>query len=192
MGALRWDDIDFEHGIISVQRSLVWKGYSPSEGWMLVPPKTERGRRQITIPESLTSALLVHKQRQQEAKRKLGTAYEDNNFVFANRWGRPIFPRQFVRRVFKVALARAGLPKTIRLYDLRHTCATLLLKAGEHIKVVSERLGHANISITLETYAHVLPGMQEGAATKMESLLSDSDGTPEAHEQAHRADEDEH
>lgn len=192
MGALRWDDIDFEHHIISVQRSLIWRGYNPSQGWMLGQPKTERGRRQITIPKSLTSRLTDLRKKQQEVKCKAGATYEDQGFVFANRWGRPIFHRQFVRQVFKIALVRAGLPKSIRLYDLRHTCATLLLKAGEHIKVVSERLGHASVSTTLETYIHVLPGMQEGAATKMESLLSDSDGTPKAHESAHRDDEDEH
>ncbi|MGH9966908.1 MAG: tyrosine-type recombinase/integrase, partial [Pyrinomonadaceae bacterium] len=74
--------------------------------------------------------------------------------------------------VFKVALVRAGLPKRIRLYDLRHTCATLLLKDGEHIKVVSERLGHSNVRMTLEIYVHVLPGMQRDAANRIESLLT--------------------
>lgn len=92
-----------------------------------------------------------------------------------------------IKQVFKVALVRAGLPKAIRLYDLRHTSATLLLKAGEHIKVVSERLGHASVSITLEVYIHVLPGMQEGAASRIDALLQEplKKGTPEAHPEAH-------
>jgi integrase len=180
--ALRWEDIDFEHHVISVQRSLVWKGRS-SEGWMLVGPKTERGRRQISIPRSLAESLAVLKRRQDEVRRRAGERYDDRGFVFANRWGRPVYHRQFIRRVFKVALERAGLPKGIRLYDLRHTSATLLLKAGEHIKVVSERLGHASVSITLEVYVHVLPGMQEDAASRIEALLDEpvsrhTGGTP--------------
>jgi integrase len=185
--ALRWEDIDFEHGVISVQRSLIWKG-APSEGWMLVEPKTERGRRQISIPHSLVEAFHALKRRQDEIKRKVGGLYEDNGFVFASRWGRPFYHRQFIRRVFKVALVKAGLPRSIRLYDLRHTSATLLLKAGEHIKVVSERLGHASVSITLEVYIHVLPGMQEGAASRIDALLQEplKEGTPAAHCAAHQ------
>jgi integrase len=122
--ALRWEDVDFEHGVISVQRSLIWRG-TPAEGWMLVEPKTERGRRQISIPPSLVESLRALKQRQDAVKRKAGALYEDGGFIFANRWGRPIYHRQFIRHVFKVMLERAGLPKAIRLYDLRHTSATL-------------------------------------------------------------------
>lgn len=188
--ALRWEDVDFEHNVISVQRSLIWVG-RPSEGWLLVEPKTERGRRQISIPASLSEALKELKARQEEKKRA-GGRYRDHGFVFARRSGEPPFHKTFIRSVFKVALERAGLPRSIRLYDLRHTSATLLLKSGEHIKVVSERLGHANVAITLEVYVHVLPGMQEGAASRMESLLSDPAGTPTTHQETHReGDEDE-
>ncbi len=184
LGGLRWNEVDFENCVISVQRSLVWRG-SPSEGWLLVSPKTERGRRQISIPLSLTEKLLALQKRQTELKGKVGKLYEDHGFVFARSIGQPLYYKTFIRSVFKVALERAGLPRSIRLYDLRHTCATLLLKSGEHIKVVSERLGHANISTTLETYVHVLPGMQAGAAARIESILSDSVGTLPAHQDAH-------
>ncbi|HEV2728136.1 MAG TPA: tyrosine-type recombinase/integrase, partial [Solirubrobacterales bacterium] len=149
------------------------------------------GLRQIAIPRSLADRLAALRRRQAEASRRAGADYQDDGFVFTNGRGRPVYPRQFIRHVFKVALARAGLPRAIRLYDLRHTCATLLLKAGEHIKVVSERLGHANVSITLEIYVHVLPGMQEGAAARMERLLDEEEGTPAAHDEAHREDEGE-
>jgi len=78
--------------------------------------------------------------------------------------------RKVVERYFKPLLKEANLPD-IRLYDLRHTCATLLLAAGENPKVVSERLGHANITLTLDTYSHVLPDMQKEAAAKLEEML---------------------
>lgn len=80
-------------------------------------------------------------------------------------------------RNFKPALKRAGLPESIRLYDLRHSCATLLLAAGENPKIVSERLGHASVAITLDTYSHVLPSMQQGAADKLEIMLFAKSGT---------------
>lgn len=86
--------------------------------------------------------------------------------------GTPISPRNLVRR-FKSLLKRAGLPQTIRFHDLRHTHATLLLKQGVHPKVISERLGHSSITITLDTYSHVAPGLQEQAAAKIEELILD-------------------
>ena len=79
--------------------------------------------------------------------------------------------RNLALRHLKPILKRAELPETIRLYDFRHTCATLLLADGEHPKVVSERLGHAGIALTLDTYAHVLPGMQEQATKRLEGLI---------------------
>lgn len=170
MAGLRWDDVDYEHCTISIQRSLAWKK-KMDDGWILVPPKTKRGRRQIEIPKSLAHALAGHNRRQEGVKRKAGSNYQDEGFVFADESGRPVYPH-IIRGVFKQALVRAGLSSTIRLYDLRHTSATLLLKSGEHIKVVSERLGHSAVSITLEIYVHVLPGMQRDAANRMENLLN--------------------
>ncbi len=170
LAGLRWEDVDFEDGTISVQRSLVWKG-RVVDGWILLSPKTERGRRQITIPKSLGNALAELRKRQEEVRHRAGDKYQNHGFIFADNRGRPVHPKQFVKYVFKVALVRAGLPRTIRLYDLRHTSATLLLKDGEHLKVVSERLGHSNVRITLEIYVHVLPGMQRDAANRMEHLL---------------------
>lgn len=171
LAGLSWPDIDFKNGTISVQRSLVWRG-KVGEGWFLEPTKTERGRREITIPDSLVNALSELKKRQDARMKLAGDRYLNHAFVFANKLGNPVYPGTFVKSVFKVALVRAGLPKRIRLYDLRHTCATLLLKDGEHIKVVSERLGHSNVRMTLEIYVHVLPGMQRDAANRMESLLN--------------------
>ena len=80
-------------------------------------------------------------------------------------------PRNLLRDHFKPIIERAKLPVSIRLYDLRHSCATLLLVAGEHPKVASERLGHVSIVLTLDTYSHVLPSMQKAASERLESLL---------------------
>jgi integrase len=170
LAGLRWNDVDFEHSTISIQRSLAWKKRLV-EGWILAPPKTERGRRQIAIPRSLTNALAELQRRQGDVRTKAGSNYQDEGFVLADESGRPVYPH-VIRGVFKQALLRTGLISTIRLYDLRHTSATLLLKSGEHIKVVSERLGHSAVSITLEIYVHVLPGMQRDAANRMENLLN--------------------
>ncbi len=76
-----------------------------------------------------------------------------------------------MRHHFKPILTKANLPASLRFYDLRHTCATLLLVQGENPKVVSERLGHASITLTLDTYSHVLPTMQEAATTRLEQTL---------------------
>ena len=172
LAGLRWHDVDIGNLTIAVQRSLTWRR-PYSDGWILVPTKTTRGRRQITISKSLVDSLGNLRKRHDSVKRANVRGYKDDGFVFANRWGRPVHPR-FIVRVFKTALLRAGLPTTIRLYDLRHTSATLLLKAGEPVKAVSERLGHSTVWLTLQTYAHVLPGMERDAANRMELLLEGS------------------
>jgi integrase len=101
---------------------------------------------------------------------KLGANYQNFDLVFASEIGTALQHQNFTRRHFKPIRDRAGLPK-IRLYDLRHTTATLLLSAGENPKVVSERLGHASIVLTLDTYSHVLPTMQKEATNKLEKML---------------------
>ncbi len=91
--------------------------------------------------------------------------------MFPNVDGEPLFIQNLSSRVYKRILKRAGLPETFRLYDLRHTCATLLLLAGVHPKVVSDRLGHSSISETMDTYSHVIPGMQREASEKLDTML---------------------
>lgn len=115
--------------------------------------------------------LVAHRLQQAEERLKAGADYQNHDLVFAANEGTPIMIRNLVRRHFKPRLKRANLKESIRLYDLRHSCATLLLSAGENPKVVSERLGHASVSLTLDVYSHVLPTMQEAASQKLESLL---------------------
>ncbi len=166
---LQWKDIDFEKGRAVVQRALVWK--RKGGGWSLQEPKTSQSRRTIPLPASVTSELKKHRKKQLVERMALGQGYQNFDFVFATEIGTPILPSNLTRRHFKPILKNANLPESVRLYDLRHTCATLLLAEGENPKVVSERLGHATIVLTLDTYSHVLPSMQQSATDKLESLL---------------------
>ena len=97
--------------------------------------------------------------------------YANLDLVFATALGQPLIRLNVIQKHFKPILVRAKLPTTLRLYDLRHTCATLLLAANENPKVVSERLGHASITLTMDCYSHVLPDMQRGASEKLERML---------------------
>jgi integrase len=105
------------------------------------------------------------------ARLAVGQVYKDLDLVFATEVGTPLTLQNLMKRHFKPILKAAGLPESIRIYYLRHTCATLLLAAGENPKVVSERLGHSSIVLTLDVYSHVLPTMQKAAAEKLEAVL---------------------
>lgn len=109
--------------------------------------------------------------RQAKWRLKVGDLYKDQGLIFAHEFGGLLDAQNIVNRHFKPLLKRAKLP-AIRLYDLRHSCATLLMAAGEHPKVVQERLGHSTITLTLDTYTHVVPGMQELASSRLETLLA--------------------
>jgi integrase len=152
-----------------VQRALVWR--RKGGGWVLEEPKTPQSRRTIPLPASITQELLEHRRRQLEERLKIGSAYQNNDFVFATELGTPLLTSNLTRRHFKPLLKKAGLSLGIRLYDLRHTCATLLLSKGVSPKVVAERLGHATIVLTLDTYSHVLPTMQKRATEELETML---------------------
>lgn len=166
--ALQWKDIDFEQKALSVRRAIVWK--RKGGGFNFTEPKTKKSRRSIPISSSVINALKSHRRKQLEEKLKLGAAYKNFDLVFASEVGTPIQPKNLLDRHFRPLLKKAELP-SIRLYDLRHTTATLLLSAGENPKVVSERLGHASIVLTLDTYSHVLPTMQESATNKLEKMM---------------------
>jgi integrase len=160
--ALTRADIDLVRGTLSVSRTLEWK----KEGWQFADTKRSRSRRVIKL-QAWVIALL-------ERHRQSVDGRNDNNpagdLVFVAKRGGPIRESKFVRRYFKPLLRKAGLPN-IRLYDLRHTAATLALAAGVSPKIISEQLGHASVAFTLDVYSHVLPHMQEAAALKVETLL---------------------
>jgi integrase len=118
----------------------------------------------------LLRKLVAHRRKQAEERLKLGPLWQALDLVFCNELGSPLQIPNLTYRYYRPILTEAKLPR-IRLYDLRHTCATLLLAANEHPKIVSERLGHASITLTLDTYSHVLPSMQQAATAKLESIL---------------------
>ena len=166
---LRWGAIDWQNARVQVDKVLVRE--SKGGDWRLDRPKTSKSRRIIPIPEPLLASLKALKVEQAKQRLRLGADWHDHSFVFTAENGEPIHHSNFRIRHFKPLVKKAGLPEDLRLYDLRHTCATLLLVAGENPKVVSERLGHANITLTLDTYSHVQPTLQQQSTSKLESLL---------------------
>ncbi len=164
--ALRWRNLDLDSGKLTV----VETAYKLGNGdYIIKEPKTAHSRRTVTLPHSLVELFKVYRTDQELLRIQLGVSLNADDFVFIRPDGSPINPSA-VTLAFKRILKRAGL-KGIRIHDLRHTHATLMLKAGIHPKVVSERLGHANIAITLDIYSHVLPGMQEAAVEKFDRLF---------------------
>jgi integrase len=158
--ALTWSDINLERGTVSVSKTLGWQERS----WHFEDTKRERSRRMIKLQNWVVALL-----RASSEKAKLAGA-KPTNLVFTSNRGGPLHEAKLVWRYFKPILSLAGLPN-IRLYDLRHTAATLALTAGVSPKIVSEQLGHASVAFTLEVYSHVLPHMQDEAAMKVEALL---------------------
>lgn len=165
--ALQWQDVDFKNLSLSVRRTVKAK---KGGGFYFSTPKTAKGNRSIDLSLELLDALKAHRILQLKAKMKLRNVYRDHDLVFANEIGDPLLIGNVRKRYFDQILKKAGLPR-IRLYDLRHTSATMLLAGGEHPKVVAERLGHASTNLTLDTYSHVLPGMQKQATAKMAKLM---------------------
>jgi integrase len=149
---LRWKDVDLEGGIVQVRRS-VFNG-------CIEAPKSANGNRSIRLTGTSMRALREHER--------------TSEWVFCTNVGTTISVRNLHSRSWKPLLVRAALPHNTRFHDLRHTCATLLLTKGVHPKIVQEMLGHSSITITLDTYSHVLPNMQEKAVEAMEDIFEDT------------------
>jgi integrase len=164
---LKWEDVDLEAKRLSVRRILS----AAKSGPTFTTPKTNKSRT-VRLTSRAVEALHVHRKRQAEEREKLGKPWRDHGLVFCTQVGTPLNRNNVHSRSFKPLVKRAGLPPTLRFHDLRHTFATLMLKGGEHPKVVQEMMGHANINITLDTYSHVLPDMQDKAADRLGDLLS--------------------
>lgn len=165
---LRWEDVDFELATVAVRRA--WVEINGHAAWS--DPKTARGRRVVALDTVTLADLRAHRAKQAEERLALGAAYEDGNLVFCETNGMPLNPAVVSKR-FRRIVSELSLP-AIRLHDLRHTYATLALKAGIHPKVVSERLGHAAIAITLDTYSHAVPALESEAAARVANLIDEA------------------
>ncbi len=159
---LFWADLDLSNRIVRVSRALV-----TGHGQTYESPKTKRSRRSIALTTKATSALKEHRERQRTA----GLPVEGNAPVFTNNVGKPLHPKNLMDRSFKPLLRKAGLPDTTFHAATRHTAASLMLSQGVHPKVVQEMLGHANITITLDTYSHLLDGMGGTGASALDDAL---------------------
>ena len=162
---LRWSDVDLENACLSVRRALI-----PTNREVVVSePKTAKGRRVVALDPVTVEVLKAQAARQLEEQSECDETWADSGLVFTAANGGALDPES-VSRYWRQALKKAMLP-AIRLHDLRHTHATLALQAGVHPKVVSERLEHATVSITLDTYSHAIPALQADAAVLIAGLV---------------------
>jgi integrase len=162
----RWSDLDLDRGTLSVQATLVARAGKPE--WS-DDGKTGTARRLVALDPEVVAVLRAHRTRQREERLAIGPGYRDEELVFCTVTGGVLHPDN-VTRAFDRRVKNAGL-RRIRLHDLRHTAATLLLKDGVPLKVVSERLGHSDVAITAGSYQHVTEHMQADAAARIGSAL---------------------
>ena len=161
---IRWQDVDFRAGTLVIRQALS----RIKSGPVFTTPKTAKSTRTIALPAVTRKALKDHHKEQAAVRLRLGPVFQDNDLVCPAEDGKPWHPGTLTSR-FRELARREGI--RITFHGLRHSHATLLLRQGVHPKVVSERLGHSTIGLTLDTYSHVLPGMQEEAAAKVDSAL---------------------
>jgi integrase len=173
VAGLRWADVDLAAGRVSPRKPRVQVNYQVH----VSEPKTAKGKRSLALDPATIAALKEHRVRQASERLAVGPGWRDSGLVFTWGDGRPLHPERFSRWFDRLA-RETGLPR-IRLHDVRHSYATAALAAGVPAKVVSERLGHANIAITMDTYSHVLPGMDELAAATVARLILDDQAPKE-------------
>lgn len=163
--ALRWSDIDFELGRLVVLRTV---SYIATYGYVEGEPKTKSGKRAIELPGFLL-AVLKDYQVEQAARREGVEQWEERGLVFPNQKGGYLHPVH-MGEVFRKMLADAGLP-AIRFHDLRHSAASILIKANTNSKVIQELMGHSNILVTMDLYGHLFPTLQTGVANTWDDVF---------------------
>jgi integrase len=168
---LQWGDVDLEKGAVNVRHSL-----QELNGMLtLKPPKSKAGRRTIELPAAVVDALTKHREAAKgDSSVSIPINVDDTAYVFCNLHGGPLRRSHFHRQDFKPLLERAGLPPDMHFHHLRHSHASLLIAQGENPKLVSARLGHSKIGITMDLYSHLMPGVDRAAADKMNALLTTS------------------
>jgi integrase len=171
--ALKWSAIDFERGTVAVRLALQrLKIPGDEKGRLILKEPKRSSRRTINLPRVCVSALLEHRAMQEDERRLAGTRWRESGYVFTSGIGTPVEPRN-LERSFREILSLAGLHH-VRIHDLRHTAATLLLIQGVHPRVVMELLGHSQIAVTMK-YSHMVPALRKEAAEQMDAVLK----TPE-------------
>jgi len=163
---LQWPDVDLDRRQLRVTKSLQ---RVVGRGQILTETKTRRSRRSIVLPVRTAEALRIQRVRQVDQRRVAGSQWNEGGFVFTASTGRPLDHRN-VQRNFRRIVRKARLPR-MRFHDLRHSCASLLLAEGVSPRVVMETLGHSRISVTMDTYTHVMPALMRDAAAAMDRSL---------------------
>jgi integrase len=162
---LAWEDLDMEKGRLTIRRAWV-----PVNGvGQMSEPKTRRGRRTIALDPATLDDLRVHVARQADEQSRRDAAWNDSGLVFTGKDGQPLHPWA-VSKAFR-DLSRATMLPPIPLHGLRHSYATLALSSGVNPRIVSARLGHATVALTLDVYSHVLPQADQEAAERIAELL---------------------
>lgn len=164
----KWFDLDHEKNELAILRS-----YNVIKGGAKFSEPKGGSKRTIKLPSKVTDELLRWKEKQSKEKEFLGRSYQDQGLIFSTKLGTPIYPRE-VNREFDRLIGMAQV-RRIRVHDMRHTHATVLLKLGVHPKVVQMRLGHKDITITLQIYSHYVLGLDEEAADKLDGVLEIGD-----------------
>jgi integrase len=165
VAGLTWHDVDLDAARIAVRRARVTVGHAVDDA----APKSDRGRRNVALDRTTVAALRAWRSQQLEEELALGNGYNQNALVFTWEDGHALHP-DWISKAFKRRVNSAHLP-ALSIHGLRHTSASLALQVGVHPKVVSERIGHSTVSLTLDTYSHAIPALQESAAELVAQLV---------------------
>lgn len=167
---LRWGDVNWERSAVHISQTVIPDKANRGAAVIRSRTKTSAGARSVKLTPDTLAVLIEHRDRQRFQRQAAGDAWHDHDLIVCTATGTPVNPNNVTRSYNRLVML-AGVPR-IRVHDLRHTAATLLLRGGTSAKIVSERLGHATVSITLDLYSHVLPDMQDQAAATMSAMLA--------------------
>jgi integrase len=169
---LRWADVNWARNVVHISQTVAPDKSDRGKAIVQQRTKTNAGARTVKLSRQTIEALTAHRDRQRFVRQAAGESWIDHDLIVSTALGAPVNPTN-VSRSFHRLVQQANLPR-IRVHDLRHSSATLLLRQGVPAKIVSERLGHAGVGITMDLYSHVTPDMQDLAAEAMSALMDES------------------